>query len=266
MLKRSKLPVERESKPIEHVAIIMDGNGRWAKERSHRRVWGHIRGANVVSEIVEEAIACGVKYLTLYAFSTENWSRPFEEIHVLFALFKKFILREENKFLKNQVKFNTIGDLEGMPKDMVDLISSMKKKTREFDKLVLTIAFNYGAQSEIIHAINKYIKENPGKQLNQKDLSDNLMAPECGDVDLLIRTGGDQRISNFLLWQIAYAELCFVKTKWPDFSREEFREIVKKISKRERRFGFISSRGGLDDSMVLAFQNKQKVIREEGFR
>jgi undecaprenyl diphosphate synthase len=225
---------------IKHVAIIMDGNGRWANQRLRPRVWGHVRGSGVVSDIVQAADDLGVEALTLYAFSTENWSRPSEEVGVLFSLLHKFLLRERRRLLANKVSFRVIGNISRLPQDTKTLIARLEEETRDFNGLKLTFCFSYGARMEMLHAVNKFIAENPGKELTEADLEGHLMRPETGNVDLLIRTGGEQRVSNFLLWQIAYAELCFSPTKWPDFTASEFKRIVESVSKRERRFGGLS--------------------------
>lgn len=225
---------------IKHVAIIMDGNGRWANQRMRPRVWGHVRGSGVVSEIVEAADNYGVKALTLYAFSTENWSRPNDEVGVLFKLLYKFLIKETKRLIKNQVSFKVIGDVSKLPSQTQAIIRELEETTKDFDGLKLTFCFSYGARNEMVYAVNKFIAENPGKQITQADIEKSLMRPETGDVDLLIRTGGEQRVSNFLLWQIAYAELCFTPTKWPDFTPSEFHSILASVSKRERRFGGLS--------------------------
>lgn len=250
---------------IKHVAIIMDGNGRWAGLRSHSRVWGHIRGSDVVSNIVEEADDFGLSALTLYAFSTENWARPLGEVKVLFKLLKKFLLKERKRILKNKIKFRVIGDISDLPEKTQKLIKDLEEETKDMPGLKLNFAFGYGGRKEIVDAVNSFIKANPQKEITIEDLSENLYIPEAGDVDLLIRTGGDQRVSNFLLWQVAYAELFFTSTKWPDFTRSEFREILDNASQRERRFGMIKAAESLEQSLSAVKKNKsdlQSVIRE----
>lgn len=242
---------------LNHVAIIMDGNGRWAKSRSHARVWGHIRGSRIVSDIVEEADDNGIKALTLYAFSSENWSRPITEIQVLFSLLKKFLLKERKRILSNRVKFRVIGDRSALPQETQNLISRLEKETQDMDGLKLTFAFGYGGRDEIIQSVNSFIKNKPGQAITEADLAQNLMIPDVGDVDLLIRTGGDYRVSNFLLWQVAYAELFFTETKWPDFTRQEFRSIIALVKERERRFGQIEATESLLVSKSQAKENKQ---------
>lgn len=241
---------------IQHVAIIMDGNGRWANERSHQRVWGHVRGSSIVADIVEESDNLGIKALTMYAFSSENWCRPQAEVKVLFSLLHKFLIREKSRILKNNIRFKIMGDISNLPIPTKELINQLESESSENKGLKLTFAFGYGSRSEIISAINVYIKENPGMEISECELEKKLMIPDLGEVDLLIRTGGDQRISNFLLWQIAYAELYFTKTKWPDFSAMEFRDIYLEVTKRERRFGAIVNSVNLNENIEKAKINK----------
>lgn len=241
---------------LQHIAIIMDGNGRWATSRGRPRIWGHVRGSAKVASIVEEADTLGVKALTLYAFSSENWSRPFREVKVLFVLLKKFLLNERVRIFKNKIRFRVIGDISDLPQETQELIKRLENETMHHGGLKLTFAFGYGGRSEITYAFNKYINANPGQKINEKEFNNYLYCPDTGDVDLLIRTGGDFRISNFLLWQLAYAELYFTETKWPDFSREEFKKIVNFVTCRERRFGTIIENTNLKDAQVLAEKNK----------
>lgn len=245
---------------IKHVAIIMDGNGRWANERNHPRVWGHVRGSNVVSEIVETADDLGIKALTLYAFSSENWSRPRAELKVLFKLLKKFIVKETNRIIKNNIRFKIIGDTSGLPKETVELVQALEDQTKDHKGLKLTFAFGYGGRNEIVSAVNNFIQNHPGKPITCNDLNSNLHLPDLGDVDLLIRTGGDKRVSNFLLWQIAYSELFFVDQKWPEFNGRMLTEIINIVSKRERRFGFVESGGNFESTLNIAQKNKEAAI------
>jgi undecaprenyl diphosphate synthase len=244
---------------LKHVAIIMDGNGRWANIRSHERVWGHVRGSTIVADIVEEADRMGINALTMYAFSSENWCRPQGEVKVLFRLLHKFLIKERLRILKNNIRFKIMGDISNLPIDTKNLIEQLELESKNNIGLKLTFAFGYGGRSEIVFAMNSFIKDNPGKELDEDQLSKYLMVPDIGDVDLLIRTGGDYRVSNFLLWQIAYAELYFTETKWPDFSVKEFNEIVLKVSKRERRFGAIAQSENLSENLLKAKQNKTQV-------
>ncbi len=244
---------------IKHVAIIMDGNGRWAQGRCRPRVWGHVRGSSVVSEIVEEADDLGLEALTLYAFSTENWSRPQLEVTTLFGLLKKFLLKERQRILKNKICFKVIGDISSLPLATKNLIEKLELETKDFKGLKLSFAFGYGGRSEIVDAVNQIISKGDVEHITEDDLRMNLYRTDVNDVDLLIRTGGDQRVSNFLLWQIAYAELFFTRTKWPEFTKEEFRGIIYQVAGRERRFGNIDSVESFEVSKVLAQENLMKI-------
>lgn len=235
----------------------MDGNGRWAQNRSHRRVWGHVRGSSVVSDIVEEADDQGVEALTLYAFSTENWSRPIQEINTLFHLLKKFLLKERRRILDNQIRFKVMGNLEGLPLETRKIINDLEDETKAMKGLKLTFAFGYGGRAEIVDAINKIKNEITDRDITAEDFDKYLYQNDLGDVDLLIRTGGDQRVSNFLLWQIAYAELYFTPTPWPNFSRKEFAQILDDVQTRERRFGFVEKSEGFKFTSLLARSNKK---------
>ena len=246
------------------MAIIMDGNGRWAKSRRHARVWGHVRGSRVVSKIVERADDLGVDSLTLYAFSTENWSRPLSEVKTLFKLLKKFLLKERKRILDHKIVFRVIGDTSKLPSDTLNLVKNLEDETKNLKGLNLTFAFGYGGRYEITDAVNEFIRKNPGKEITHKDIQNNLYIPELHDVDLLIRTGGNQRISNFLLWQMAYAELYFTKTPWPEFSSDEFQKILEDVSYRERRFGSVCSQESLNESVHLAQNHKLRILRETG--
>ncbi len=225
---KSRLPV--------HVAVIMDGNGRWAKKRRLPRLWGHRTGAKSVHEIVEVAGELGVQVLTLYAFSTENWSRPRPEISGLMRLLKGTLRSEEPNLNKNNVRFETIGDITKLPADVQDQIAKTKKHLSLNTGLRLVLALNYGGRQDIVQACNKLIAQ---KQLaiTEEMLSRELFTAGMPDPDLLIRTSGENRISNFLLWQIAYAELYITPVLWPDFRRQHFYEAVLEYQARERRFG-----------------------------
>lgn len=224
---------------IKHVAIIMDGNGRWAKERSRPRVWGHVRGANRVSSIVTSAAQMNLESLTLYTFSTENWSRPKDEVAVLFKILKKFLVKEKESLKKNNIKFNVIGNYKVLENDMVSVIEDIIEETSHNTGLNLSLAINYGGRTEIVDAVNDFLKTSPVKEITEDDISEHLYNKDLKDIDLLIRTAGDNRVSNFLLWQMSYAEFYFTDIKWPDFTNLHFQEILKTVAIRERRFGNI---------------------------
>ena len=220
---------------LNHLAIIMDGNGRWAKKRGFIRTKGHDSGANVVENVAKFCIDKDIKNLTLYAFSTENWTRPKSEVEYLIKLFKEFLIKKEEIFIKNEIKFETIGDLSKFDDELLNLIAKIKEKTAIFNKLTLTLAVNYGSKDEMVRTVKKLISK--GDEINETTISQNLDTAKIGDVDLLIRTGGEQRLSNFLLWQASYAELFFTPTLWPDFSYNELEKIVEKYTKIHRKFG-----------------------------
>lgn len=238
----------------------MDGNGRWAKLRSHPRVWGHVRGTAVVSDIVEAADKLGVEALTMYAFSSENWCRPQTEVSVLFNLLYKFLRKERQRIITNKIRFRIMGDISNLPEHTKKLIAQLENETRYHTGLKLTFAFGYGGRSEITNAMNRFMQDHPGQPISDDSLQAYLMIPDLGDVDLLIRTGGDQRISNFMLWQVAYAEMYFSPTKWPDFTAIEFKEILEIVAKRERRFGAIAPSKDLNSNIAIAREN-QRAIR-----
>ena len=221
-----------------HVAIIMDGNGRWATERGLKRVKGHEKGANVVRTITTYASNHPeIEVLTLYAFSTENWKRPKMEVEFLMKLLSNYLKKEAPTYIKNEVRFETIGDLSKFSSGLQKQISELKEMTKHFKKLTQVLALNYGSQDEIARAAEKLKGEN--KQITPQLLEENIESSKFGPVDLLIRTGGEQRLSNFLLWQSAYAELFFIQTLWPDFTPDDLENIIENYKKRERRFGGI---------------------------
>jgi undecaprenyl diphosphate synthase len=218
----------------KHIAIIMDGNGRWAQQQGKKRVKGHEAGAKVVKEITKFcANHDEIQRLTLYAFSTENWKRPRLEVEFLMKLLDNYLKKELDVYLANNVRFEPIGDTRAFSQSLQKTIAIVQKETAHCDGLVQSLALNYGAHDEILRAVNRLKKTNAS--ITQEMLSNALDCKE--DVDILIRTGGDKRVSNFLLWQIAYAELFFIDTLWPDFTINDFEKIIKKFKKVERRFG-----------------------------
>jgi undecaprenyl diphosphate synthase len=227
---KGKLPV--------HVGIIMDGNGRWATKRGLPRIEGHRKGAEVTERIVKAASNLGIKYLSLYAFSTENWKRPKEEVEFLFNLMYEYINSRLSLFLENNVKFKTIGRLWELPQYLQEGFKSIEEKTTHCTGMTAVFAVNYGGRQEIIDAVNRLIKDGV-QNITPEVLQKYVYMPELPDVDLIIRTSGEMRISNFLLWQSAYAELWFTKTLWPDFTEEEFLEAIEDFKRRDRKFGGI---------------------------
>lgn len=225
-----------------HVAIIMDGNGRWAKKRLMNRVIGHEKGAEAVRTIITACRESGIKILTLYAFSTENWSRPQKEVDALMKLLKKFIKSEKDGLYNKGIKFNVIGQKQRLPNDVQEEIDLVVEKTKDNSKMILNLALSYGAREEITRAVRNIVSAIQQEDLliediNEEKISEYLYTADMPDPDLLIRTSGEMRVSNFLLWQIAYSELFVTNTLWPDFTRDEFINILRDYQKRDRRFG-----------------------------
>jgi undecaprenyl diphosphate synthase len=220
-----------------HIAIIMDGNGRWAKERSLPRLQGHLAGVNSVRRATEYCQEFKIKYLTLYAFSQENWDRPKEEVEGLMSLFSKVIREEINELKKNRIRVRFLGNIEELPADVKESALWIQEQTKNLDQLNLILAFNYSGRSEIIEATNKAIEK--GKKVTEETFRNYLFLPDVPDPDLFIRTSGELRISNFLLYQIAYTELFFTDVLWPDFNKDQFIKALKSYERRERRFGNI---------------------------
>ena len=235
----SKDQIDKSRIPA-HIAIIMDGNGRWAKARGHARTFGHQAGAETVHVITEEAARLGVKFLTLYTFSTENWNRPVDEVAALMSLLMDSI--EEETFMKNNVSFRIIGEKEKLPKDVRERLEQCIRRTSANTGMCLTLALSYSSKWEITEAVRQIAREAAEGKLNPDDITDktvdaHLCTSYMPDPDLLIRTGGEVRLSNYLLWQCAYSELYFCDTFWPDFDAEELCKAICNYQKRERRFG-----------------------------
>ena len=222
--------------PLNHVAIIMDGNGRWGLKHKNSRNEGHRFGLNSVEKIIKETIKQKISYLTLYAFSTENWNRPKKEIDYLFNLLEHFLLNKIEDLHKQNVKLNIIG-VKNFSKKLNKLLTSSEKKTSKNTTLQINLALNYGSKLEIIDAIKKLCKNK--KRITESNLSKHLQTKNIPDPEILIRTGNTKRLSNFLLWQIAYAEIFFEKKLWPDFNEKDYLRIIKKFKKIKRNFGNI---------------------------
>ena len=233
-----------------HVAIIMDGNGRWARKRYMPRFSGHAKGVEMVRETVRSCLERGVEFLTLFAFSSENWRRPPEEVSLLMQLFVKALEQEVDKLDRNGVRLRIIGDLSRFEKGLRELIVAAEARTASNTRLQLTIAANYGGRWDIMQAVNAMLRAQPGKQSGwtEADLESFLSMSFAPEPDLFIRTGGEERISNFLLWQLAYTELYFTGTLWPEFERAEFDRAIASFQKRERRFGRTGEQLVGDDS------------------
>ena len=221
-----------------HVAITMDGNGRWATNQNLPRTAGHNEGLKVAKRIVKAASDMGIKYLTLYVFSTENWKRAQEEVGFLMNLIHVHLKGELKFYKENKIRINHIGDLSSLPPSVQKDITESIEETKNYTGLTVKIAINYGGRDEIIRGIKKIIdKDYKSEEISEELINENLDLPECPDVDLLIRTGGEQRLSNYLLWHVAYAEQIYTNTLWPDYSEEEFKNNIENFFKRNRRFG-----------------------------
>ncbi len=228
--------------PSLHVAIIMDGNGRWAKARGLRRIAGHQQGAEALRRSVKHCSELGVSYLTIYAFSSENWKRPPTEVDDLMGLLKLYLERQLDELVRAGVHMRFIGDRRGLPDDVIALVDQAEGRTRSAAGLTLTIALNYGGRREIVEAAHRLARDVALGRLDPDDIDERVFAGELAtngvpDPDLLIRTSGEQRISNFLLWQLAYTELVFVPVMWPDFTRDHLEDAINEFHRRERRYG-----------------------------
>lgn len=228
-----------------HLAIIMDGNGRWAKQKGEKRTYGHMVGSQVVENMVEIVDSVGIKYFTVYAFSTENWKRSKEEVETLFELFTIYLERLLEKSKKNNVRCFIIGDKSNLPKNLIAIINKLEEETKENTGLTFNVAINYGGRNEIVRAVKNIATDVlNGKidiqKIDEELISANLDTKNMPDPDLLIRTGGEERTSNFLPWQLAYTEFYFTDLCWPDFDKEELLKAIDKFNKRDRRFGGVN--------------------------
>lgn len=221
-----------------HVAIIMDGNGRWAQDKGLPRSRGHKEGLTTAKKIMKAASLLGIEYVTLYAFSTENWKRTADEVGYLMGLVLHHLRSEFNFYKENGIRLLHIGDINGLPQDVRCEIQNAVNDTKHFTGTTCTLAINYGGRDEIVRAVKKLVADNiAASDITSETLSKNMDAPQLPDVDLLIRTGGEERISNFLLWESPYAELIFTNTLWPDYDENEFNANIEEFQKRARRFG-----------------------------
>ncbi|RJP57668.1 MAG: isoprenyl transferase [Deltaproteobacteria bacterium] len=237
-LDKDKLP--------RHIAIIMDGNGRWAKKRILNRVSGHKKGIEAVREAVKTCRELGIKVLTLYAFSMENWNRPKGEVTALMSLLKRYLFEELDEMLENNIRLNAIGDLENLPNKVYKVLTDTIEKTKPCKGMILNLALSYGGRNDIIHAVRKIISDCEAKKIKPENITEELFpnylfTAGIPDPDLLIRTSGEHRISNFLLWQMAYTEIYITDTLWPDFKKEDLIEAILDFQSRERRFGLTSA-------------------------
>jgi undecaprenyl diphosphate synthase len=221
---------------LNHVAIIMDGNGRWGLNKKNSRNYGHLKGLNSVEKIIKNSIRRSIPFLTLYTFSTDNWKRPKNEINFLFDLIRKSLKKNLNKIIKQGIKVNIIGKKRGLPNDINKTIKLIQRKTKKNKRITINLALNYGSKEEIIDACKKISKM---KVINIKNFEQNLYTKNIPNPDILIRTGGTMRLSNFLLWQLAYTEIFFLKTLWPDFGEKDFNQVLNKFNKIKRNYGKI---------------------------
>ena len=221
---------------LNHVAFIMDGNGRWGQKKKKSRNFGHLRGVHVVRDVVKASIELKIPIISFYVFSTENWKRPKSEINYLFNLINIYFTKELQNLIKNNIKVNIIGKKSNLPKKMKQKLEEVSKKTRNNNKIIVNLAINYGSKSEIINAFKKII--NKKEIINEKNIKKNLYTGSQ-DPEILIRTGGKKRLSNFLLWQIAYTELFFLDKLWPDFNKNDLIKIIKKYKQIKRNYGGI---------------------------
>jgi undecaprenyl diphosphate synthase len=225
-----------------HIAIIMDGNGRWARTKGRLRIFGHENGAESVREITRECARIGVKRLTLYAFSEENWKRPSTEVHLLMKLLKRYLIDERPEINENNIRFTAVGRIEKLPAEVRAELAETKRLSAANTGMVLSLALSYGARQELADAVRRIAEEAKAGRLDPSSVDEAAVAarlydPSSGDVDLLIRTGGDVRISNFLLWQISYAEIVVTPKFWPEFRKADLHESILEFNRRERRFG-----------------------------
>ena len=223
--------------PVKHVAIIMDGNGRWGIKHKNSRNAGHREGLNTVESIIDECLKINIKYLTLYTFSTENWKRPKKEINYLFNLLENFLTNKIDNLLKKNIKLKFIGEINKLPIRLRKIIKNSELKTSKNSSLQVNVALNYGSKSELINSIKNIRKKKI--KINEKNIDNNLFTKNIIDPDILIRTGNTQRLSNFMLWQLAYTEIFFEKKLWPDFKSNDFKKILNKFKSIKRNFGSI---------------------------
>ncbi len=234
--------IDRERLP-RHIAIIMDGNGRWAKNRRMARIRGHRAGIKAVRESINECRRLGIEYLTLYAFSSENWKRPRKEVEALMKLLREYLVGERQELMEKEIRFKTIGQGDALPDFVAGELGETVEVTRNNRKMTLTLALSYGGRAEIVDAVNEIIKSG-AVSVDESDIANNMYAPDHPDPDLLIRTSGESRVSNFMLWEIAYTEIYITEALWPDFGPQHLFAAIIDYQNRERRFGEVSQTVG----------------------
>ena len=223
---------------LNHVAIIMDGNGRWGLKKKGSRNYGHLKGIKTVETVIKSSLIQKIPYLTLYTFSTENWSRPDKEVNFLFDLIRKSLKKKIKQIIKQGIRVNIIGERKRLPKDIIKIVKLIENKTKRNKKITLNLALNYGSKQEIVNACKNLIIKKQ-KKINIGNFEKELYTLDIPDPEILIRTGGTKRLSNFLLWQLAYTEIFFIDKLWPDFNEDDFNNIVKKFIGIKRNFGRI---------------------------
>lgn len=234
-----ELPAERIPR---HIAVIMDGNGRWAKKRGLPRIFGHRQGTENLRRIIKACVTYGVKYLTIYAFSTENWGRPQDELKGLMQIFNDAFVNEIGEMIREGVRIVHLGQREGMPADLLHKIDQAVERSKTNDRLILSVGLNYGGRNEIVHAVRKIVAAGISpEEISEETITANLFTAGTPDPDLVIRTSGEYRVSNFLIWQTAYSEWDFPEVLWPDFGADELRKSIERYAKRDRRFGKLSA-------------------------
>jgi len=230
------LDIDTNNLPL-HIGIIMDGNGRWAKNRGKNRSVGHREGLDTAKLIIKAASDLGIKYITLYTFSTENWKRAEEEVSYLMKLIGQHLKKEMNFYRTNKIRVVHSGDLSGLPENVRNEITSVMKSTADFDGSSVNLAINYGGRDEIIRAVNRWKASNPSEDFSEADLTSFLDCPEFPDPDMIVRTAGEQRLSNFLVWQCAYSEFYYSSKLWPDWTEEDLFDAIRSFQHRQRKFG-----------------------------
>jgi len=223
---------------LNHVAIIMDGNGRWGLKKKRSRNYGHLHGIKTVETVIKSSLIRKIPHLTLYTFSTENWKRPDSEVNFLFNLIRKSLKKKIKKIIKEGIKVNIIGQRKGLPRDIIEIVKSIEKKTHKNKRITLNLALNYGSKEEIINACRNLASKR-SKKINVINFEKELYTNNIPDPEILIRTGGTKRLSNFLLWQLSYTEIYFINKLWPDFNEEDFNKIILNYNKIKRNFGKI---------------------------
>ena len=237
LFSKIKTSVDKDRLP-KCVAFIIDGNGRWATERNMPRMYGHKAGIDAVIETIKNAQEIGLKELIFFCFSTENWNRPKQEVDGLFDLFREYLNNDTNEYSKKNIKFKMCGERKNLPQDIVKKAEELEIKTKDCEDMIVCLCINYGGRNDIVEAVNKCLKDGK-KDITEEEFKHYLYTSELSDPDLIIRTSGEQRISNFLLYQMAYSELYFTKTYWPDFDKKELLKALHEFQQRNRRFGAI---------------------------